>query len=113
MMEDTGMARKRKDDEVETPDSVATVVELGEDNSGHEKTDRPVESKSDRFRRLAVKRMGNFIKRIRSVANLANRANYDYTQMEALKITATIRDECNEAIKAFERGDRKDSVWTL
>jgi hypothetical protein len=49
-------------------------------------------NKADRFERLAQKRVTEVIKRLRLIANLANRRNYTYTEehvkqiMDALEV---------------------------
>src|SRR5437764_764708 len=48
----------------------------------------PIESKSSRFRRLAVKRTARALKTIGYVANLSSTASYEYTPEQAAKIVA-------------------------
>lgn len=56
------------------------------------------ESKEAKFRRLGVARTNQAVKRLKQLANLANRANYHYTEEQIAKILAAVR----EAVKRLE-----------
>jgi len=60
------------------------------------------EPKDVRFRKLAIKRVPNAIKRIRQVANLANRVQYEYTPAQAEKIVSALAVEMDRLEMAFQ-----------
>lgn len=62
----------------------------------------PKEAKDAKFRRLANARVPAAIKRIRHVANLANRLQYTYTQEQAQKIVKLLSDEVASLQRRFE-----------
>jgi hypothetical protein len=49
--------------------------------------------KSDRFKRVASKRVENLIKGIRSLSKCSNRGNYHYESEEIRKMLKAIKDE--------------------
>ncbi len=49
--------------------------------------------KQENFRKLAENRVGNAIKNIRLVGNLANKSHYDYTDEQIRKIINTLTKE--------------------
>lgn len=49
--------------------------------------------KAERFRRLAERRVNEALKKLRLVANLANKRNYSYTEEQAKLITDAIEAE--------------------
>ena len=51
------------------------------------------ENKADRFERLAQKRVTEVIKRLRLIANLANRRNYAYTDEHVKQIVDALEVE--------------------
>ena len=59
------------------------------------------ESKRDAFVRLANKRVNTAIKAIQLVANLGNRANYEYEPKQANKIIKALQTEVENARKKF------------
>ncbi len=50
-----------------------------------------MESKRDKFVRLAEKRMDNILKGIELMGNLSNTNNYEYTQEDLNKIIRTLK----------------------
>lgn len=50
-----------------------------------------MESKRDKFVRLAEKRMDNILKGIELMGNLSNTNNYEYTQEDINKIIRTLK----------------------
>lgn len=50
-----------------------------------------METKRDKFVRLAEKRMDNIIKGIELMGNLSNKNNYDYTEEDLNKIIRTLK----------------------
>lgn len=60
------------------------------------------ESKSDRFKRLANKRLNNAVKRIGLLGSLSNRSQYEYTSEQIGKMLAILVGECDKLAVAFQ-----------
>ena len=58
-------------------------------------------TKRENFERLAEKRMTEAIKKIRLVANLSNKNNYDYTDSHVKEIVSTLENEILVLKKKF------------
>ncbi len=71
----------------------------------------PTESKEDRFKRLASKRVAEALKRVSLIAKLANRSTYAYTEEQVQKILASLREEVSRVEAAFapKGGESKQS----
>lgn len=66
------------------------------------------ETRKERFKRLAEKRTIAVLEKLRLLGNLANKANYDYSEDETKKIFAVI-DSQTRLIKAkFQKSKRKE-----
>jgi hypothetical protein len=74
---------------------------------------KPAESKADRFRRLANKRVPAAVKRIGHVANLANRNQYEYTDEQRDKILTAIKDAVARLTTAFSGSKAESNGWSL
>lgn len=68
---------------------------------------KPRGSKSDRFERLAERRVTEALRRIRLVGNLANRRNYDYTDDHVRQVIDALEAELRQLKHRFrqEEGD--------
>jgi hypothetical protein len=64
------------------------------------------ESKRQRFERLAEKRVTEALRRLRLVGNLANRANYEYSDDHVRQVTEALDAELRQLKIRF----RHDSV---
>lgn len=62
---------------------------------------KPPETKEDRFRRLANRRVPNVLKSLVYVARLGNRAQYAYTPEQVATITGAIGDAFARVKDAF------------
>jgi hypothetical protein len=60
------------------------------------------DSKQERFRRLAERRVNRVIKDLRLIGNLSNRNNYDYTTDQIAKILTALKRELRELGARFE-----------
>ncbi len=60
------------------------------------------ESKRDRFVRLAESRTSNALRAIRVIANLANKAHYDFSPTDVKKISAALHKEVDAMARRFE-----------
>lgn len=59
------------------------------------------DSKQERFRRLAERRVNRAIKDLRLIGNLSNKNNYDYTIDQVNKIVAALKRELRELRARF------------
>lgn len=55
------------------------------------------ETKQEKFKRLAVKRVNVITKHIRLLGNCSNKSNYEYTEEQASAIFTKLEDELNKA----------------
>ena len=60
------------------------------------------ESKSDRFKRLATKRVKNAISKIELIGNLAS-PGYEYTSEEVEKISSALQESVDKVKAAFSK----------
>lgn len=60
------------------------------------------ESKADRFKRLAEPRLGNAVKKIEIIGNLAG-SNYDYTPEQVERIFTTLKAALGEVEQKFQK----------
>ena len=67
-----------------------------------------VETKNEKFKRLAQTRVQNAVKKISLVTNLADPYNYDYSLEEANKIIKAIKAELDDLDQAFKKGLKKE-----
>jgi len=73
-------------------------------------TDRALETKRERFVRLAESRTSNAIRAIRTIAKLGNKAQYEFAETDIRKIAGALTKEI-EGMKT-RMGDRgsKDQI---
>lgn len=62
-----------------------------------------LETKHDRFKRLAQNRVNNALKQIELIGNLSNLNNYEYTQDEVRKIIKVLKNSIDSVEKKFEK----------
>lgn len=68
-----------------------------------------MESKSERFKRLAEKRTRKILNEIRVLSNLSNKGLYEYTPEQLRKIFGTLRDSLTNAEARF-KGEQKRGI---
>lgn len=61
-----------------------------------------MESKHDKFVRLAEKRTNNAIKQLELIGNLANKRNYDYSEEEVNEIFKALNNAMKASKQKFE-----------
>ncbi len=61
-----------------------------------------MESKNDRFVRLAESRVNSVIEKIHLISNLSNRRNYEYSEEEVMELFEAIEIEIQQSKKLFE-----------
>ena len=70
-------------------------------------------SKSDNFKKLARSRVNRAINMIRLIANLGNKAHYDYTSEQARKIIAALQSEVTNVKTKFNSKKRGTEEFTI
>ncbi|MFH1459568.1 MAG: hypothetical protein ABIG64_04255 [Candidatus Omnitrophota bacterium] len=70
------------------------------------------ESKHDRFKRLASKRVQNAIKKIEIIGNLAS-PGYEYSEEDVEKITSSLQATLDQVKNAFSKRKPKVQNFTL
>ena len=66
-----------------------------------------MESKEEKFKRLANARANNAIKQLELIGNLSNSASYDYTDDEVRKIMGTLNQKVKEVNLRFTKNSKK------
>lgn len=74
---------------------------------------KPVESKADKFRRLANKRVPAAIKRLLHVANLGNSAQYESTPEQRQRIDDALSDALQRVRQSFDNEKPTTTGWSL
>lgn len=72
-----------------------------------------MESKREKFVRLAENRMNNVLKGIDLLGNLANSNNYDFTQEDLTKIVKTLKSAVNDLEKTYDSSTTKNKRFKL
>ena len=67
-----------------------------------------MESKEERFVRIAEARTNKIIDMIRLLGNCSNKTNYDYTTADVKKIFTTIESELKIARQKFDEEESQD-----
>lgn len=62
------------------------------------------ETKSEKFKRLAVARVNACLHQMKLIKNLANRNNYEWTDEEVKKIVDALQRSVNDINQAFKKG---------
>jgi len=66
-----------------------------------------METKNERFRRIAEKRTNEIIEKIRILGNCSNKSTYQYSNEEVNKIFSTLEFELKQTKTKFTFKDRK------
>lgn len=66
-----------------------------------------METKEEKFKRLATLRVNNTIKCIDLIGNLSNRSTYDYSDEEIRKIFSVLNDRIKEVKSRFKSQSSK------
>jgi len=67
-----------------------------------------MESKEDKFKRLANARVNNTIKQLDLIGNLSNSSSYDYSDDEVRKIVSTLNQKVKEVSFKFQESLKKE-----
>lgn len=65
-----------------------------------------METKRDKFVRLAENRVNNVIKGISLLENLSNSNNYEYTKEDLIKIVKTLKSAVNNLEKVYDSTEK-------
>lgn len=68
-----------------------------------------METKREKFVRLAEKRTENVLNGIRLLGNLSNTSNYDYTDEDVSKIIKALRNALSDLEHSFSSANKKTS----
>lgn len=72
-----------------------------------------METKRERFVRIAESRTNKAIDMIRLIGNCANKSTYDYTEKDVNKIFDTLKRELNIAREQFNNINKKNNDFKL
>lgn len=72
-----------------------------------------MESKRDRFVRIAESRTNRILDQLKLLGNCANKHNYDYTDEDVRKIFSAIEKEVKAAKGKFNGQDAESQRFTL
>lgn len=67
-----------------------------------------VETKRDKFIRLASARMNSALKQIRLIGNLSSKNNYEYTKADVKKMVDALKGSVDEMEKRFLNETKKN-----
>ena len=72
-----------------------------------------IETKHDKFKRLAGGRVNNALKNMRLIENLSNKSNYEYSQEDVLKIMKALKEGISDLENCFNKKIKKGSKFKL
>jgi len=72
-----------------------------------------METKNQKFVRIAEKRTNKIISMIRLLGNCSNRSNYDYSEKQIQQIFDALSQEIEDAKKKFSSGNEKRGKFNL
>jgi len=72
-----------------------------------------METKRERFVRIAEARTNKAIDMIRLIGNCANKSTYDYTEKDVNKIFDTLKRELNIAREQYNSANKKNNEFKL
>ena len=73
---------------------------------------KPNETPEERFKRIAVLRVPNAIKKIKLIGNLSASA-YKYTDEQIDKIISSLREAIGEVEAKFKKGSKKTDTFSI
>lgn len=72
-----------------------------------------METKNEKFRRIAESRTNKILDMIRLLSNCSNKNVYEYSSKEVEKIFKSIEDELENAKRSFTTIDKKSKQFKL
>jgi len=67
-----------------------------------------METRNEKFKRLAEKRTNAVLEQLRILGNLSNKANYDYSPEEVRKIFSAIDSQLRTVKARFSKSTKKE-----
>ncbi|MCL4416793.1 MAG: hypothetical protein M1365_08875 [Actinobacteria bacterium] len=67
-----------------------------------------MEDRSERFKRIAIRRTNSLLNQIRLLGNLSNKSTYDYSEEEVNKIFSAIETQLRIAKAKFQAHRKKE-----
>lgn len=67
-----------------------------------------MESRSEKFKRLATQRTNAVLEKFRLLGNLSTKANYEYSDEEVNKIFSAIESQLRSTKSLFTKGSKKE-----
>lgn len=67
-----------------------------------------MESRNERFKRIATRRTNNILNQMRLLGNLSNKSTYDYSEEEVNKIFSAIESQLKIAKVKFHSHRKKE-----
>ena len=67
-------------------------------------------TKSDRFKKIASKRMQNVLLEMTRLNNCSNTHRYEYSRNDVRKMMSTLRDKVKEISASYEKGLNKNQA---
>ena len=71
-------------------------------------TRESIETREERFRRLATKRTNSILDDLRKLGNLSNRINYKYSEEDVERIFTAIYEAVADVESQFSKQDKQD-----
>lgn len=68
---------------------------------------RDINEKQEKFKKYANVRLNKAVNVIRTLGNLANKNNYEYTEADVQKINNVLRESCAQVKLKFEENKNK------
>ena len=72
-----------------------------------------MESKNDKFKRVATKRVNDILKKFELLENCSNKSHYQYTDDEVVKIFTTLEKRLKEVKSSFKLEKSASKDFTL
>ena len=85
----------------------------GPEKSGTGGSGQAPESKSAKFKRLAIPRVDKATAAIQSIGKLANTYNYDYDDTDAQKILRHLQSELDDVKQKFASSQKRKQKFSL
>lgn len=73
----------------------------------------PDETKAERFKRLANKRVPRAAQMLTVIRNLANKSHYEYTPEQATRICDYLANQVKALVDSFKSAGQEKNGWTL
>lgn len=72
-----------------------------------------IETKGEKFTRLAILRVTNALDKIRLIGNLANQDIYDYSEEQVRQIERALIEKVNETMSKFSEKENQEAKFSF